>query len=55
VPIKRRHGLFVNRLERNAFELEPNPKVHDRAKMKPRHAGVIPGLDEPLFVVLKKL
>jgi hypothetical protein len=55
VPIERRHGLFVNRLERNAFDLEPNPKVRDRPKMKPRHAGTIPGLDEPLSVVLKKL
>ena len=54
MPIERRHGLFVNRLECNAFELEPNPKVHDRAKMKPRNAGVIPGLDERLSVVLKK-
>ncbi len=54
MPIERCHGLFINRLERNAFELEPNPEVYDRAKMKPRHDGVIPGLDELLSVVLKK-
>jgi hypothetical protein len=55
VPIERCHGLFINRLERNAFELEPNPKVRDRAKMEPRHARVVPGLSKLLSVVLKKL
>ena len=53
MPIERSHGPFINRLELNAFELEPNAKMRDRVKMQPRHVVVVPGPDELLFVVLK--
>jgi hypothetical protein len=33
VPIERRDTLIIYRFERNAFELKPDPKVRDRAKM----------------------
>jgi hypothetical protein len=33
MPIERRDTLIIHRLERNGFELEPDPKVRDRAKM----------------------
>jgi hypothetical protein len=55
VPIEPCHSLFINRLEHNAFALEPNPKMRDRAKMEPRHARVLPGLGKLLSVILKKL
>jgi hypothetical protein len=55
VPIERRDTLFIDRLERNAFELEPGPKMRHRAKMEARHLAVVSGLSKLLPVVLEKL
>jgi hypothetical protein len=54
VPIKCRYRLVINRLQRGAFELQPNPEVRDHAKMEPRHVGVVPAPHQLLFVVVEK-
>jgi hypothetical protein len=44
VLVERRDAVIIHRFERYVFELEPDPKVRNRAKMSTHHMAVIPGL-----------
>src|SRR5690606_8540956 len=54
VARERRNGLLLDRLELNAFSLEPDNKVRDRVQMQSPYEPIVPGLGKVPLVLLQK-